>query len=89
MTYCCNNVFIHTFFFFMLTIIVTKYKYISGFNPKNSSIATPAVSSFVLSVTNLFELLWYFDLMELLVSVNKGLEFCHTFLNVIVMEFAH
>ena len=34
----------------------TKYKYLFGFNPTNSSIATPAVSSFVLPTINLFEL---------------------------------
>ena len=40
----------------------TKYEYIFGFNPTNSSIGTPAVSSFILQHTNWFELSLYFDL---------------------------
>ena len=44
------------FVFLYSLLSSTKYKHIFGFNPKNSPIATPAVSSFILPTPNLFEL---------------------------------
>ena len=41
MTYCCNNISIHTFCFLVLTIIIsTNYEYIFRFNLTSSSMAT-------------------------------------------------
>ena len=54
MTYCCNNIFIHTLYFFLYTLLSsTKNKNIFAFYLTNSSITTPLVSSFILSTTNL------------------------------------
>ena len=49
---------------FLCSLFSIKNEYISGFNPINSSIATPPVSSFIYPVTSLFESSWYFDLVK-------------------------
>ena len=54
MTFCCNNIFIHTLYFFIL-LSPPKNEYTFGFNLTNSSIATPPISSFNLPTTNLFK----------------------------------
>ena len=51
MTYCYNNISIHTFGFFMFTTVYYD-KYIFGLNPTNASIATLPVSSFIFPMTN-------------------------------------
>ena len=45
-----------SFAFLCLLLSSTKNEYIFGFNLTNSLIATPVVSYFILSMTNLFEL---------------------------------
>ena len=51
-----HNILFMLFAFLCSLLSCTKYEYIFGFNPRNSSIATTAVSSFILPTTNLFEL---------------------------------
>ena len=55
MNYCRNNISIHAFTFLCSLLSFTKYENILGFNPTSSSMAAPAVSSFILPIANLFD----------------------------------
>ena len=58
MTNCCNN------YVYYCLLFYTKKDYILGFNPKHSSITTPAVSSFIFPMTSLFEYSCYLGVVK-------------------------
>ena len=64
MTYYYNITLFTPFAFLCLLFSSNTYEYVFGFNPTNFSIETPAVSSFIFSMTNFFESSWYLDLIE-------------------------
>ena len=69
----CDVLLQHYFFppfAFLCLLLSTNKQYIFDFNPTNSSIATPPVSSFLFPLTYLFESTYYFDLVEQLLKSN-------------------
>ena len=72
-TYCYNKIFSLLFKFLCSLLSSTKNEYVFSFNLTISLIATPAVLSFILPTTNLFQSSKYFDLAEDFLKSNISL----------------
>ena len=98
LTYCCNNIFVYTLALLCSLLSFTKYEYIFGFNPTNSLIVTPAVSSLLcqpqiyvsrLNHCQIFCVTYSMVWMSILNSLFCRLQVLHRFCFLIFSLFFH